>query len=535
MVRTNLFRGILLLSLCSVIFLPFYTFFYLFPSFDRLLTEKTEGEAVRLASYIASNLILGEDHLERDCITPLFIREVENISKEMDLLKVKVFSRSSEIIFSTDQKEIGLLNNKKYFHEIVAKGKIYTQTVKKSSQSLEGQIMPMDVVETYVPIMNDNTFMGAFEIYYDITKSKEKLGLLRARSLVSVFAVTLVLFIGVILSGLYARSSLRACRKAEEELRKHQDELELTVEERTRQIEKQMQEKEKVESSLHDTEAKYRSLVESTEDSIYLVDREYRYLFMNKKHLMRMGLFSSQFSGRAYSEFHLPEETARFQANCNRIFSTGVSLQNEHRSKRDNRFFLQTMSPVKDQDGNIVAVTVISKDISERKNMEEELRALSLTDELTGLYNRRGFLTLADQYLKIVGRMKNKISILYADLDDLKIINDTFGHQEGDMALIETAGILKDTFRESDIASRIGGDEFVVMPAVTSNTLLDTVLARLNDNIAQINAQPNRKYQLSLSFGVAFYDPEQPCTIEELLNQGDRIMYENKKSKNHRA
>jgi len=339
-----------------------------------------------------------------------------------------------------------------------------------------------------------------------------------------------------------ANRSIRLRDKAEEELRKHQDDLEKLVEERTREIvqahekiEQEMLDRKHVESSLKDTEAKYRSLVESTEDSIYLVDQTYRYLFINKKHLNRMGLLPDQFLGHFYHEFHSPEETSQFMEHVNQVFETGASVQSEHMSKRDNNYFLQTLSPVKDQDGKIVAITVISKDISDRKRMEEELRSLSLTDELTGLYNRRGFLALADQYLKIVNRMKNKISILYADLDDLKTINDVFGHKEGDRAIIEAAGILRETFRESDVAARIGGDEFVVMPAVISNASLETVIARLHNNIALVNAQAGRSYQISISYGIALYDPEEPCTIGELLDRGDKMMYENKKSKNHRA
>ncbi len=540
--KSNLLRGILLISLCSVVFLPIYTFFFLYPSFDKLLTERTEEEAARFASHLAARLIPGNSGLTKDLITPAFKQAIEQSAKDMQLVKVKVFAPSGEIIYSTESKDIGEINRKKYFIEIVSSGGNYSQVVKKSAQSLEGQVMTRDVVETYVPLMDGLQFNGAFELYYDITKSREKLGRLISRSSAVVFVVALCLLAGVILSAMNANRNIRLRDSAEEELRKHQEDLERLVEERTREIvqahekiEQEMLDRKQVESSLKDTEAKYRSLVESTEDSIYLVDQTYRYLFINKKHLNRMGLLPDQFLGHFYHEFHSPEETSKFMEHVNQVFETGASVQSEHMSKRDNNYFLQTLSPVKDQDGKIVAITVISKDISDRKRMEEELRSLSLTDELTGLYNRRGFLALADQYLKIVNRMKNKISILYADLDDLKTINDVFGHKEGDRAIIEAAGILRETFRESDVAARIGGDEFVVMPAVISNASLETVLARLHNNIALANAQAGRSYQISLSYGIAFYDPEEPCTIGELLDRGDKMMYENKKSKNHRA
>ena len=523
-------------------FLPVYTLFFLYPSFDRLLTERTEEEASRFAAHLASRLIPVNSGLTKEVITPAFRQAIEQSAKDMQLVKVKVFAPSGEIIYSTDPKDVGGINSKKYFLEIVARGSSYTQVVKKSSQSLEGQVMNTDVVESYAPLMDGEKFIGAFELYYDITKNREKLSRLISGSSAIVFAVALFLLIGVIISAMNAHRSIRSRDRAEEELRRHQDDLEKLVEERTREIvqahqeiEKEMFEKKQVEGYLQDTEAKYQSLVESTQDSIYLVDKSCRYLFINKKHLNRMGLLPDQFLGHYYHEFHSPEETSKFMAHVNQVLETGESCQSEHMSKRDNRHFLQTLSPVKDQDGSIVAITVISKDISDRKRMEEELRSLSLTDELTGLYNRRGFLALADQYLKIVNRMKNKISILYADLDDLKTINDVFGHKEGDRAIIEAAGILRETFRESDVAARIGGDEFVVMPAVISNASLDSVLARLQNNIALANARADRSYQISISYGIAHYDPEQPCTIEELLDRGDRMMYENKKNKNHRT
>lgn len=163
--------------------------------------------------------------------------------------------------------------------------------------------------------------------------------------------------------------------------------------------------------------------------------------------------------------------------------------------------------------------------------LQEKLRVLSITDELTGLYNRRGFFALAEQQLKLSNRLKKGVFMLYADLDNLKGINDTLGHQEGDLVLVDTANILKESFRESDIIARIGGDEFVVLPIGTGGDSIEAVTSRLQKNIDSYNMKRNRTYRLSLSFGVPYYDPENPCSIDELLAQGDRMMYEQKKIK----
>jgi PAS domain S-box-containing protein len=134
------------------------------------------------------------------------------------------------------------------------------------------------------------------------------------------------------------------------------------------------------EESLRKSEEQYRSLVESTDDSVYLVDRNYRYLFMNKKHMTRMGFSGSEYIGRAYSEFHSPEETEVFVEEIDRVFETGVPAQHAHWSQRDGRYFLRTLSPVKGTDDETTAVNVITKNITRLKEMEAERE--KLIDEL---------------------------------------------------------------------------------------------------------------------------------------------------------
>jgi diguanylate cyclase (GGDEF)-like protein/PAS domain S-box-containing protein len=282
---------------------------------------------------------------------------------------------------------------------------------------------------------------------------------------------------------------------------------------------------------LRENEEKYRSLVESTDDSIYLVDKGCRYLYINKNHIKRMGISGTQYIGQKYDEFHLPEESEWFSESINMVIKTGSSMRNEYKSPKDNRYYLQTLSPVKDTDGNIAAVTIISKDITERKIVEKKLHTQAFTDELTGLYNRRGFFTLAEQYLKIIKRQGKVVFLLYTDLDNLKEINDEQGHKEGDQALVDFANILKENYRESDIIARIGGDEFVVIPVGTEGDCVDIITKRLNKKLEAFNAKGEQYYKLSASAGIASFDPENPCSLDELLAKGDQLMYENKNRK----
>lgn len=167
----------------------------------------------------------------------------------------------------------------------------------------------------------------------------------------------------------------------------------------------------------------------------------------------------------------------------------------------------------------------------ERQHLALMLRSMSLVDELTGLSNRRGFLTLAGQNLKTAGRLRKKMLLLFADLDGMKWINDNLGHHEGDLALQETAFLLKETFRKSDIVARLGGDEFVVAALEASEKGSDAIICRLEQNLADRNAMENRSYQLAISIGAAIFDPEFPCSIEELLERADALMYMQKSEK----
>ena len=136
------------------------------------------------------------------------------------LNKLKIYSNSGEIIFSSDPKEIGNINNQRYFHEIVAKGKVITKSIQKETKSLEGQVMSVDVVETYVPLMSDGNFRGAFEIYYDITDRKQQLDKLLSRSSTLVFFIALGLFLSIIVILFIENKSISKRNQVEKEREK---------------------------------------------------------------------------------------------------------------------------------------------------------------------------------------------------------------------------------------------------------------------------------------------------------------------------
>jgi diguanylate cyclase (GGDEF)-like protein len=174
-------------------------------------------------------------------------------------------------------------------------------------------------------------------------------------------------------------------------------------------------------------------------------------------------------------------------------------------------------------------VAELEEALGQLRVAQETLRNLSLTDDLTGLYNRRGFFTLAEQRLKAARREGRGASLVYADMDGLKEINDTHGHEEGSNALRLVADVLRETFRGSDVIARIGGDEFVVLEPHAGPGDAGSSVARLRENLRRRNAEGGRPYELSLSVGVAHGGPEEHATVEELLTRGDRLMYAEKR------
>ncbi|MBN2085231.1 MAG: diguanylate cyclase [Anaerolineales bacterium] len=194
-------------------------------------------------------------------------------------------------------------------------------------------------------------------------------------------------------------------------------------------------------------------------------------------------------------------------------------------------YYEMMISPLSGNEKQKVGYLVVAHDISERKETEQELRELSLADELTGLNNRRGFTMLADQLIRVALRMKLDALLFYLDLDGLKWINDNLGHAAGDRALVETGELLKKSFRSADILARLGGDEFVVLAIESAENSDPTMLARLEERLQSQNARPGRDYELSLSIGTARFEWEKPSSIESLMDEADKRMYQRKQIK----
>jgi diguanylate cyclase (GGDEF)-like protein len=158
----------------------------------------------------------------------------------------------------------------------------------------------------------------------------------------------------------------------------------------------------------------------------------------------------------------------------------------------------------------------------------EKHRVSAHTDELTNLLNRVGFSLLAEQQLKISDRKKKGMLLVYIDLNNLKKINDTLGNKAGDMALTDTANIIKNAFRKSDIIARIGEDDFAILAIDISWAFSDILAIRLKESLKNFNEEVTRPYNLSFNTGFSYYDPENPCSFEELISRAQKYLEEEK-------
>ena len=236
--------------------------------------------------------------------------------------------------------------------------------------------------------------------------------------------------------------------------------------------------------------------------------------------------------GATWEMFYFTEELDRLKQQIMPAVWRDGSWRGEALGLKVNGGTLPLEISISSVDGG--GLVQVVRDITERKKLEETLRNSSLKDDLTGLFNRRGLLKQAAPYFDFARRQKEKLLLLFIDLDGMKKINDEFGHNEGDNALIQTAQILNKSFRSSDIIARLGGDEFTVLVTDLTANKEDAIM-RLNDNLKAYNASETCVHKLAFSIGVATLEPERMTCFEELLEQADQAMYEQKRMKRRRA
>ena len=296
-------------------------------------------------------------------------------------------------------------------------------------------------------------------------------------------------------------------------------------------------ERKRSEEEMRASEDRYRSLASSV-DSMYLVDRDCRYMFMNGGCLRRFGVPLEDIIGKIYHDFHNEENSKQFAKTVEDVFETGKPIQMEYKSERDQSYLLRTFSPVMAQEGkSITAVNISSKDIIDLKRIEEELRdsekryrELSIIDNLTQLYNPRYFYIQLKNETERSNRYEQPLTLLLLDLDDFKRFNDIYGHIEGDGVLSRFGQVVKRCLRQTDVAYRYGGEEFTILLPMT--TIGDGVVTaeRIRTEFKKEIFAPvaGKDVHMTMSIGLAQYKSQED--MKAFVRRVDQLMYQAKKN-----
>ena len=332
-----------------------------------------------------------------------------------------------------------------------------------------------------------------------------------------------------------------------------------------------------------------KAFLQHIPDGVYFKDRHSRFVRISRSLAARFGLTDpTQAINKTDFDMFREEHARQAFEDEQEIVRSGQPIveKEERETWPDGRetWVLSTKLPLRDSDGNIIGTMGISRDITERKRVEQELQQyraqledlvglrtaelqrsnellerdiaarkvteqelalkaqelaasnavlqnLSQIDDLTGLFNRKVFLALAEHRMKLALRNAGDFSVAFVDLDGLKQINDTLGHETGNRALMELANVLKESFRQSDILGRLGGDEFAVFIGDANESETQRIRLRIQKNLDACNALPNRTYPLSFSIGIVSSSSATSPHIEALLEKADALMYQQKRAK----
>jgi diguanylate cyclase (GGDEF)-like protein/PAS domain S-box-containing protein len=277
-------------------------------------------------------------------------------------------------------------------------------------------------------------------------------------------------------------------------------------------------------------------------DLLCIADLEGRFVRLNPAWEKALGYPVEELIGRSSLDFVHPEDRERTAAETTWLAGGTETLAFENRYQHRNgtyRWFLWS-SRADLETGRIYAA---ARDITERKlieaqmeevnaalaDSEERFRLQAIVDDLTGLHNRRGFAAIGQHHMELSRRTGRPLAVLFADLDGMKTINDTFGHTEGDHALCDAADILRSTLRASDVVARLGGDEFCALLPDCPADQAAAVCTRIEEALREHRG--SRPFELSLSLGVTVHEPGSPASFDDLIQRADAAMYEQKASR----
>ncbi len=409
------------ISIAMATVLPIFNIFVTMPEFSRLLEEHEKEEAVFIASHFKSMYFSKATEIGRGSLPPGLPGEIGRLKNDFKLTKIKIFSASGEVIYSTERKDIGIVNREGYFHETVAKGKSHAEVIKKGVKTLSGGVSVSDVVETYVPIMTGGRFIGAFEIYKDITAAKDRIERVIAGSSVCLSLAGLVFLAAVVITSYKARNAVNMHEQAEREVAEANERLEQRVMERTAELYNEVSARREVEKGLWESKSRYKklseefnTLLDAIPDTLLLLSSDLKVTWANKGAARSLGKDVSDLIGRNCHELWFERSVPCADCYALKSFKTGSVETSEVRTP-DNRIWDVNAFPIKDEDGPVKNVIIISKDITEKKRIENEIIK---TDKLESLGIIAG--GIAHDFNNMLAAISLKITTarMYADHED---------------------------------------------------------------------------------------------------------------------
>ena len=373
--QSSLLKVILLIAIGAIILFPLYAIFIEYPAFEKVITENTSREAVRIATILSSVLIDEAVELRADRLPKAFLRHIQQLLTDTRIIKLKIFNPSGTIVYSTNPDEIGRINEEDYFHRIISTGDSKVQEIPKNTMTLEKQVMPSDVVETYVPIMKGAKMIGVFEIYYDISAEKGEFRSLASR------ATGVLVFLAVVLLTVVIMTMRKAGALAAEQKR--------------------------MADVLSESENRYRTLFEHAGDAIFILesegDKAGRIVMANKAAAAMHGYTVTELSGMKITDLDTPE-SSRGAAGMIRRILDGEWINTElHHRRKDGREFPVEVSAGLLEFGGHRFILAFDRDITERRQIADGREKLirELREALENIKTLKGLLPICASCKKI--------------------------------------------------------------------------------------------------------------------------------------
>ncbi|MDA8326139.1 MAG: PAS domain-containing protein [Nitrospiraceae bacterium] len=432
------FLGILLTSIISIVLLSAFIIAFVFPSFINMMAENSENECVRIASHIRNSLL--ESGFARGFYPAAFRPEEERLRKCFGLWKIIIFSSGGQILYSSDPADTGRTIKERFFYDVVARGNVYKKFVPKNSLTPRGQMAATDSVAAYVPIMKGGKFLGACEVYMDVSGMKTKTDRLLLESFLTLSMLVLGLLAAFVIASLKAGRYQAARKKAED--------------------------------ALMQNEYLLRTIIETEPECVKLLAHDYTVLMMNPAGLKMLQADSIEaVRGKPVGEFISPEHQEAFRKLVNDVFEGKPgSLEFKITGLKGRPLWLETNSvPLLNDQGKITAMLAITRDVTAKKTgfeyMEKSLREKETL--LRELYHR------TKNNMQVITSLINLQSASISDSRVLQMFDDT-------KSRIQAMALVHEKLYQSKDLSNVGMKDYL---RDLTNALLKT-FSRRAGNIA---------------------------------------------------